>query len=91
MEIEAIVCRIERIESDIQVLYERTNETKIWQATYGEKISNIENNVKKMTESIEVLLGKPQRRWDMVVASAISAVVGGTLMAIVSRAFYMAQ
>jgi len=42
-----------------------------------------------MTISIQELLNKPQRRWEMVVASAISAIVGGAIAAIIARLFYV--
>jgi len=87
MENEAIECRVERLEKDVQILYERTNETKIWQGIFGVKIDNIEKSLVAMTADIKSLLEKPQKRWDAVVASAISAVVGGVIGVMLASVF----
>lgn len=75
-----IETRFERNEEDIRKLFRCTDETNRWQGKYGEKIDNI-------ADSIKALLDKPQKRWDMVVASAISAVVGGGIGAAILSIF----
>ena len=81
--------RFERIEEDIKKLFTCTDNSNVWQGKYGEKIETIEKGIDKMTISIQELLNKPQRRWETVIASAISAVVGGGIAAIIARLFYV--
>ena len=81
---EDVKCRLEKAEKAIDVLFERTNETKQWQSKYGEKIENIQNNVETLTKSIAEMLSKPQKRWDTVVSSAIAALVGGGIGVLVT-------
>ena len=90
------------IGEEVKGLRAQIMKTVEWQGKYGERIDKlpeimsmlitpINDRLVGVENKFNELLAKPQRRWDMVVASAISAIVGGTLMAIVSRVFYMAQ
>lgn len=81
--------RFERIEEDIKKLFTCTDNSNVWQGKYGEKIENIEKAMETLNTSIKELLSKPQKRWEMVIASAISAVVGGAIAAIIARLFYV--
>lgn len=80
--------RFERVEEDIKKLFVRTDETNRWQGRYGEKIENIEKSISGLMVSMQTLLDKPQKRWDMVVASAISAVVGSVITGSISLVLF---
>jgi len=50
----------------VDVIAGQTNESKIWQGKYGERIDNI-------YKIVEDLSSKPQKRWDTLIASIITA------------------
>ena len=83
MENDAIMRELERMQKDIETLFSRTNETREWQAKFGEKIENINTNISELKDSICKVLELPQRRWEAVVAAAISALVGGAIGAFI--------
>lgn len=80
--------RFKRIEGDIIKLFTCTDNTNVWQGKYGEKIDTIEKSIDKMALSIQALLDKPQKRWDGVVNSSITAIVGGIIGVILTTIFY---
>jgi thymidylate synthase len=67
--------RLDQLEKDVESLKTSNAGTKEWQATYGEKITNIEKNVDKLTKLIEGISEKPQKRWDSMIGAGIAAVI----------------
>ena len=60
--------RIERLEK-------RAEDVRVWQATYGEKITGIEREMSRLVKLVEGLTDKPQKRWDTLVAALIASAV----------------
>lgn len=81
---EAIDKRFERIEKDIESLFKRSNSMEVWQGKYGEKIDKIENDISRLSKSIDKLLEVPARRWDTIVTVAITALVSGVVGSIIT-------
>lgn len=56
------------LKKEVEFLRAENNDSKVWQAKYGERIDTI-------YKLVEDLSSKPQKRWDTVIASFISAVI----------------
>lgn len=75
------------VRAKFECFQSENTDVKIWQSKYGTKIENIDEKVNELTDSLKEVLSKPQHRWDTVVSSAISAVVGGGVGAIIATVF----
>ena len=86
------------VRAELKCFQSDHTDIKVWQGTYGTKIENIDQKVNELSdslkekvnelnESLKEILSRPQRRWDSVVAAAISAIIGGGIGAIIANLF----
>jgi len=72
------------VRTKLECFQSENTEIKIWQSKYGTKIENIDFKINELSDQIRELLSKPQKRWDIVVAAAISALVGGGISILIA-------
>jgi len=76
MENDELANRILTLEKKVESLSNTTQEVKVWQAQYGEKISNIQSETARLANLIEELNNTPKRNWNIVITTIISACAG---------------
>lgn len=91
-----LASRVERLEEDFQKekearhethkeFYTRIRELEKAQSVNKEKLDNIEGKIDGVDEKLDALLAKPGKRWESIVAAAISAIVSGIVVFMLAR------
>lgn len=92
----ALAARVERLEDDLKTekdrrqkthkeFYDRIQALENRQSVNQEKLETIESKIDSMDGKLDALLQKPGKRWEAVVAAAISAVVAGLAAYLLAR------
>ncbi len=76
LENEMLNHRLEKVESDIQILYKKVNDVTLTQVQSVTKLDSMLVTLGELKESIEALKKRPSWLWDKVIIALISAVCG---------------
>lgn len=76
LENEMLNHRLDKVESDIQILYKKVNDVTLTQVQSVTKLDSMLVTLGELKESIEVLKKRPGWLWDKVVIALISAICG---------------
>lgn len=74
---QAIKQDILEIKSDIRDLYNRSNMSNDRQTKIETTLEYIKNSIDELKAQVKQLTETPARRWDVIVNTGISAIVGG--------------
>ena len=76
LENEMLNHRLDKVESDIQILYKKVNDVTLTQVQSVTKLDSMLVTLGELKESIEALKKRPSWLWDKVIIALISAVCG---------------
>lgn len=76
LENEMLNHRLDKVESDIQILYKKVNDVTLTQVQSVTKLDSMLVTLGELKESIETLKKRPSWLWDKVIIALISAVCG---------------
>lgn len=76
LENEMLNHRLDKVESDIQILYKKVNDVTLTQVQSVTKLDSMLVTLGELKESIEALNKRPSWLWDKVVVALISAICG---------------
>lgn len=76
LENEMLNHRLDKVESDIQILYKKVNDVTLTQVQSVTKLDSMLVTLGELKESIEVLKKRPGWLWDKVIIALISAISG---------------
>ncbi len=76
LENEMLNHRLDKVESDIQILYKKVNDVTLTQVQSVTKLDSMLVTLGELKESIEALKKRPGWLWDKAVVAIISAVCG---------------
>ena len=76
LENEILNHRLDKVESDIQILYKKVNDVTLTQVQSVTKLDSMLVNLGELKESIEVLKKRPGWLWDKMIVAIISALCG---------------
>ena len=76
LENEMLNHRLDKVESDIQILYKKFNDVTLTQVQSVTKLDSMLVTLGELKESIEALKKRPSWLWDKVIIALISAVCG---------------
>lgn len=76
LENEMLNHRLDKVESDIQILYKKVNDVTLTQVQSVTKLDSMLVTLGELKESIEALKKRPSWLWDKVVVALISAICG---------------
>lgn len=76
LENEMLNHRLDKVESDIQILYKKVNDVTLTQVQSVTKLESMLVTLGELKESIETLKKRPSWLWDKVIIALISAVCG---------------
>ena len=76
LENEMLNHRLDKVESDIQILYKKVNDVTLTQVQSVTKLDSMLVTLGELKESIEALKKRPSWLWDKVVIALISAICG---------------
>lgn len=76
LENEMLNHRLDKVESDIQILYKKVNDVTLTQVQSVTKLDSMLVTLGELKESIEALKKRPGWLWDKVVVALISAICG---------------
>ncbi len=76
LENEMLNHRIDKVESDIQILYKKVNDVTLTQVQSVTKLDSMLVTLGELKESIEALKKRPGWLWDKAVVAIIGAVCG---------------
>ncbi len=68
--------RLDKVESDIQILYKKVNDVTLTQVQSVTKLDSMLVTLGELKESIETLKKRPSWLWDKVVIAFIGAACG---------------
>lgn len=67
---------LDKVESDIQILYKKVNDVTLTQVQSVTKLDSMLVTLGELKESIEALKKRPSWLWDKVIIALISALCG---------------
>ena len=76
LENEMLNHRLDKVESDIQILYKKVNDVTLTQVQSVTKLDSMLVTLGELKESIEALKKRPSWLWDKVIIALISAICG---------------
>ena len=76
LENEMLNHRLDKVESDIQILYKKVNDVTLTQVQSVTKLDSMLVTLGELKESIETLKKRPSWLWDKVIIALISALCG---------------
>ena len=76
LENEMLNHRLDKVESDIQILYKKVNDVTLTQVQSVTKLDSMLVTLGEPKESIEALKKRPSWLWDKVIIALISAICG---------------
>ena len=76
LENEMLNHRLDKVESDIRILYKKVNDVTLTQVQSVTKLDSILVTLGELKESIETLKKRPSWLWDKVIIALISAICG---------------
>ena len=76
LENEMLNHRLDKVESDIRILYKKVNDVTLTQVQSVTKLDSMLVTLGELKESIETLKKRPSWLWDKVIIALISAVCG---------------
>lgn len=76
-----------RIQNDIVDLFKRVIELEKTSSGFGVKLDIINQQLEKLITKVDALCNIPGSRWNTVVTIAITAIVSGTIGAVISKLF----
>lgn len=76
LENEMLNHRLDKVESDIQILYKKVNGVTLTQVQSVTKLDSMLVTLGELKESIEALKKRPSWLWDKVIIALISALCG---------------
>ncbi|MBQ3522912.1 MAG: hypothetical protein IJA43_00470 [Clostridia bacterium] len=76
LENEMLNHRLDKVESDIQILYKKVNDVTLTQVQSVTKLDSMLVTLGELKESIEALKKRPSWLWDKVIIALISALCG---------------
>ena len=76
LENEMLNHRLDKVESDIQILYKKVNDVTLTQVQSVTKLDSMLVSLRELKESIEALKKRPSWLRDKVVIALISAICG---------------
>lgn len=76
LENEILNHRLDKVESDIQILYKKVNDVTLTQVQSVTKLDSMLVTLGELKESIEVLKKRPGWLWDKMIVAIISALCG---------------
>ncbi len=76
LENEMLNHRLDKVESDIQILYKKVNDVTLTQVQSVTKLDSMLVTLGELKESIETLKKRPSWLWDKVIIALISAICG---------------
>ena len=76
LENEMLNHRLDKVESDIQILYKKVNDVTLTQVQSVTKLDSMLVTLGELKESIEALKKRPSWLWDKFIIALISAVCG---------------
>lgn len=75
MEYNSILNRLEKLEKDIDILYNKVNSAAIAQAAVDEKLSSMLRTLTELKEGMQALQQQPLKRLETIIGAFISALV----------------
>ena len=75
-EMEVSKHRLDKLESDVQILYKKVNDVTLTQVQSVTKLDSMLVTLGELKESIEVLKKRPGWLWDKMIVAIISALCG---------------
>ena len=76
LENEMLNHRLDKVESDIRILYKKVNDVTLTQVQSVTKLDSMLVTLGELKESIETLKKRPSWLWDKVIIALISAICG---------------
>ena len=76
LENEMLNHRLDKVESDIQILYKKVNDVTLTQVQSVTKLDSMLVTLGELKESIETLKRRPNWFWDKLIVALIGAVCG---------------
>ena len=76
LENEMLNHRIDKVESDIQILYKKLNDVTLTQVQSVTKLDSMLVTLGELKESIEALKKRPGWLWDKTIVAIIGAICG---------------
>ncbi len=91
-----LAARVDRLEEDMKSekenrqkthseIYDRLRKVESDQAVSRTKLDTITDKLDSLDGKMDILLSKPGKRWEAVVAAVISAVVGGLIVFVMTK------
>ena len=75
-EMEVSKHRLDKLESDVQILYKKVNDVTLTQVQSVTKLDSMLVTLGELKESIEALKKRPGWLWDKMIIAVIGAVCG---------------
>ena len=77
--------RIEQLERNQDKLFDRIRLLELSQSKTDQKLDHISCTLNNLVTKIESIMMKPANRWEKIIASGISAGVGGIMGFLISK------